>query len=182
MPTIVCYNGGCFGDLITALIDTTDAVINNGTVIHNRSRLRLKEYFNFKSDHEKDDYLSNHTEYKSVASHDIKYHIKKRHPFIGIVTEDLNVALQLSIRFLKLKEEVYNITDTTNFKNVNEHANTILNSSKLIKTFSKRIITAESILAGTGLSDLGKLTDLDINSENFYNKWLKEQHAMQINY
>jgi len=114
MPTIVCYNGGCFGDLITALIDTTDAFIDNGTVIHNRSRLRLKEYFYFKSDQEKDDYLSNHTEYKSVSSHDIRYHIKKRHSFIGVVTEDLNVALQLSTRFLKLKEEVYNITDTTN--------------------------------------------------------------------
>ena len=139
---------------------------------------QLKEYFNFKSDQEKDDYLNNYTEYKSVSSHDIKYHIKKRHLFIGVVTEDLNVALQLSTRFLKLKEEVYNITDITNFKNINEYANTILNSSKLIKIFSKKIITAESILAGTGLSDLEKLTELDTNSENFYNKSLKEQHAM----
>ena len=176
MPTIVCYNGGCFGDLITALIDTTDAVIDNGTVLHNRSRLCLKEYLNFKNDQEKDNYLNNHNEYKSISSHDIKYHIKKRHSFIGVITEDVNVALQLSKRFLKLKEEVYNVNEIVKFTNINDYAQTILNSSKLIKTFSKRIVTAESILAGTVLFDLEKLTELDINSKNFYNNWLNQQH------
>ena len=84
---IVVYMGGTCGDLVTAILDPFSTELgSNGNVILGPSRSYLKKPHSFSDDAEKNHYLEETFSWcNSIPSHDLDYHIRQHHKFIGIV-------------------------------------------------------------------------------------------------
>ena len=105
MIEIICYAGGTCGDLIAALIDSKGAYFRNKAVMFKQERLRFKKPHAFADDEERDQYLAEMTlKYKSIPSHDLQYHLRRKHNFIGITVSDWNTAQWASKRFKELHQ------------------------------------------------------------------------------
>ena len=101
---IVCYTGGTCGDMISAILDPIGTRFRHTAVmIDHADRSRLKKPHLFQSDQEKDQYLIEiEKKYQSIPSHDLDYHVRKKHNFIGITVQDKAVALWAAKRFKQL--------------------------------------------------------------------------------
>jgi len=176
-PIIVCYTGGTCGDLISALVDSSDAQLYNGTVRHNPARVRLKKPHQFESSTDKDYYiLEISKQYKSVPSHDLDYHVEKNHSFVGITVKDKTIALRAANRFKNLHrphvwEEMSNFSGA---KTVADYAQLLLDYSNLVEMHTSNILKLERILAGDAIDDLAKIITTPLDS-NLYANWLKHQ-------
>jgi hypothetical protein len=178
MTTIVCYTGGTCGDLITALIDSTDSVITNGSVKLSNNRSFLKKPHQFNSDIEKDKWLQDiQSLYKSVPSHDLQYHIQRRHNFIGISVTDKSAALWAAQRFNRLhSEKVWSqVQNFCGSDSIEQYCQAILDSSKKMQFFTKRTIKLERILSGYAVDDLIQLGE-PVTDKSFYQSWLTNQN------
>lgn len=177
MIEIICYTGGSCGDLITALIDSKGAYFRNTTVMFAQDRLRFKKPHTFASDEEKDQYLNDiANKYKSIPSHDLQYHIKRGHNFIGITVQDLSVARWASTRFKELHrphvwEEMSSVCGVTT---VEDYAQIMIDFSNLVTQHTDRIITLESIKAGTVLQN----PILKNAGKNLYQNWIDMQNGI----
>ena len=179
MIDIVCYTGGTCGDLITALIDSQGAYFQNKAVMFKQDRLRLKKPHMFANDDEKDQYLNEITNtYRSIPSHDIQYHINRGHDFIGITVQDLNVAKWAANRFKELhRPHVWaEMTAVCGVTTVEGYAQTMINFSNLVIQHTDKIITLESIKAGTVLQN----QLLSTGSKNLYQNWQDLQNGRFI--
>jgi hypothetical protein len=180
---IICYTGGTCGDLITAIIDYRDVELKNKTVIHSKQRQRLKKPHTFNSDKEKDSYLMKISQqYKSIPSHDLDYHVKRKHNFISITVEDFDTALWAAKRFKKLHrphvwQEMQRACGATT---VEDYAQILIHYSNMVKTHTDRIITLESIRGGTVLANLENILQCKFNraQQNVYRNWLTEQFGL----
>jgi hypothetical protein len=171
---IVCYTGGTCGDMISAIIDTTAATYRNTTVMHEPGRTRLKKPHLFKSDDEKDQYLIDaEKKYQSIPSHDLDYHIRKGHEFIGITVSDRDIALWAANRFKHLhRPHVWDeMTAMCGVNSIEGYAQIMIDFSNLIAQHTDKIITLESIYNGTALSN----PILHDANETFYLDWLALQ-------
>ena len=100
---IVCYTGGTCGDMISAILDSAGGYFTNNRVMFDQDRTQLKKPHLFNSDTEKDQYLIEAgKKYRSIPSHDLDYHIRNAHDFIGITVQDNAVALWAATRFKKI--------------------------------------------------------------------------------
>jgi hypothetical protein len=178
MIEIVCYTGGTCGDLVTSLIDNKDSYFKNKAVMFAQDRTRFKKPHTFTNDVEKDQYLDEIShKYKSIPSHDLQYHIKRGHNFIGITVQDLSVARWASTRFKELhRPHVWEeMSSVCGVKSVEEYAQTMIDFSNLVVQHTNRIITLESIRDGTALQNpILKNT----NKTNFYQNWLDLQNGV----
>ena len=84
---IICYMGGTCGDLISAMIDPTDVIIENSKITLTDERQRLKKSYLFSSDHRRDQYLEDierNTPFFIAVTHRhaklVKYMIEKCNP------------------------------------------------------------------------------------------------------
>lgn len=179
MIEIICYAGGTCGDLITALIDSQGAYFRNKAVMFEQDRLRFKKPHTFANNEEKDQYLSEMTnKYKSVPSHDIQYHIKREHNFIGITVQNLNVAKWAANRFKELhRPHVWaEMVSICGIDSVEDYAQTMIDFSNIVTQHTDRIITLESIKDGTVLQN----SMLKNASKNFYQNWQDLQNGVFI--
>ena len=179
MIDIVCYTGGSCGDLITALIDNKGAHFRNKAVMFEQDRLRFKKPHTFANDEEKDQYLDEMTnKYRSIPSHDMQYHIKREHNFIGITVQDFSVAKWAAKRFKELhRPHVWaEMTAVCGVNTVEDYAQTMIDFSNLVIQHTDRIITLESIQDGTVLQN----SILKNSSKNLYQNWQDLQNGIFI--
>ena len=101
---IVGYAGGTAGDLITALLNPTDVELDGTRVIVPDHRVKLKKPRRFADDEAKNKYIQEFKNTVSLSSHDLEYHIRKHHPFIGI-TVRYKLAYWAAERFKDLHSD-----------------------------------------------------------------------------
>lgn len=177
---IVCYTGGTCGDLITAMIDCRDIALNHTAVMHSKQRQRLKKPTTFINDIEKDDYIREiSTQYNSIPSHDLDYHVNKKHQFISITVNDPTVALWAASRFKHLHrphvwEEMQRACGSTT---IEDYAQILIHYSNMVKSYTNQIITLELIKKGSAVEELEKILqhNLTNDSKNLYQNWLHKQ-------
>ena len=174
MIEIICYTGGTCGDLIAALIDTHTSRFTNTTVSLDTDRIRLKKPHTFDNDTDKDQYIADMSaKYQSIPSHDLEYHIRRGHRFIGITVTDWDVALWAAKRFKDLhRPHVWEeMTAACGAKTIEDYAQMMLDFSNLIVQHTDKIITLESIRSGTALQN----PILQNTNKDFYKNWLELQ-------
>ena len=179
MIEIICYAGGTCGDLITALIDSKGAHFRNNTVMFEQDRLRFKKPHTFANDDEKDQYLNETAhKYQSIPSHDLQYHVKRGHNFIGITVQDLSVARWAAKRFKELhRPHVWaEMTSVCGVTTIEDYAQTMIDFSNIVTQHTDKIVTLESIKAGTVLQN----QLLSTGSKNFYQNWQDLQNGVFI--
>lgn len=177
---IICYTGGTCGDLITAMIDYRDAKFDFKAVIHNEERRQLKKPLTFTNDEEKDIYIQQISkQYNSIPSHDLDYHVKRKHQFISITVEHPKVALWAATRFKQLHrphvwEEMQRACGSNTVK---DYAQILIHYSNMVKSHTDQIITLESIKKGNAIEELEKILryDLTVGGKNLYRNWLNLQ-------
>ncbi len=179
MTTIVCYTGGTCGDLITALIDPTDAVIRpNGSVMHIPERVRLKKPHLFSDDTEKDQYLQSVT-HSSVSSHDTDYHIKRQHSFVTVGIRDFSVAVWAATRFKSLhRAEVWAEMQTRCGANsIEDYAQIMMDYTAMVANHGCDIVHLESIINGCAIQEVEHIINRPVipEAEIFYKNWLEAQ-------
>jgi hypothetical protein len=179
MIEIVCYTGGTCGDLVTALIDGQGSSFRGKAVMFDLERMQLKKPHTFTSNTEKDQYIADMSvKYRSIPSHDLQYHIAQGHKFIGITVHDWDVALWAANRFKQLhRPHVWEeMTSACGATTVQDYAQLMIDFSNVVSQHTDRIITLESIKAGTAL----KNPLLQFASKNFYQNWLDLQNGVFI--
>lgn len=175
---IICYTGGTCGDLVAAVIDTTEVVISNSQMIIPNNRSQLKKPHMFDTDQQKDQYIDNMCmQYKSIPSHDLQYHSQRQHDFIGIVVETKSVAHWAACRFKNLhRPRVWQaVSQLCNIATVDDYAQMLLDFGQLLKTKTKKIIYLEDILDGQLLQNL-RLLNVEAN-DALYRQWLAQQNV-----
>ena len=171
---IICYTGGTCGDVVTALFDSTGTSYRGNTVMIDADRSRLKKPHEFATDESKDRYLAEMaTKYQSIPSHDLAYHVGRQHKFIGISVHDWAVALWAAQRFKDLhRPHVWaEMTAACGADTVKDYAQMMLDFSNVIVQHTDKIVTLESIRAGTALQN----PVLENANKDFYNNWLELQ-------
>jgi hypothetical protein len=171
---IICYTGGTCGDVITALFDSTDTSYRANTVMIGADRSRFKKPHTFVNDEEKDQCLAEMaTKYQSIPSHDLDYHIRRQHEFIGITVQNWDVALWAAQRFKNLhRPHVWaEMTKSCGAKSIEDYAQIMIDFSNLVVQHTDKIVTLESIRAGTALQNLV----LQNTDKDFYKIWLDLQ-------
>lgn len=171
----VVYMGGCCGDLITAMIDSTDAHLGDqGQVLMPSTRVKLKKPHQFTSDSERDHYVQTAlVNYRSLSSHDIEYHQRKHHRFLAIGVKNYITALWAAQRFKDLHqshvwEEMIQVCGA---KTVEQYAESMLHYTNLVEPLATHVIWLEDILAGHAHIHLQQyFQQVDVE---FYQHWLK---------
>ena len=179
MIEIICYTGGTCGDLITALIDSQGAYFRNKAVMFEQDRLRFKKPHAFANDEEKDQYINEMAiKYRSIPRHDLQYHIRRGHDFIGITVQDLSVAKWAAKRFKELhRPHVWaEMTAVCGVDTVEDYAQIMIDFSNLVIQHTDKIITLESIKAGTVLQN----QLLPTGNKNLYQNWQDLQNNVFI--
>ena len=178
MKTLVVYNGGTAGDLVSAILDCRGAHITaEGRVNHNPDREGLKKPHTFDTDLDKDMYLTQgFGKYDSLPSHDIQYHITRNHDFIGITVRTNKAALWAAKRFKKLhSESVWSeMQATTKVHDVDGYAQIILDFSNLVAEHTKNVLSLEDIIQGHAVKALQSILGVQVNQigKEFYQHWL----------
>lgn len=180
MVEIICYTGGTCGDLIAALIDPAGVEFYHGAVMHIEDRASLKKPHLFESESDKDLYIENVSrKYHSIPSHDIEYHIKRSHNFIGITVEDRNIANWAATRFKNLhRAEVWaSMSKACGANTVDDYAQILLDYSTMVQQHTNRLIKLEEIVTGNAIKSLNELGITNC-STSLYNDWVKLQKGL----
>ena len=154
IPIFVVYMGGCCGDLLTSILDWSGSAFNNetGTMILPRDRQGFKKPHMFGSDKSRDRYVAEAgAKYTSLPSHDIEYHVRRQHKFIGIAVRDADTAVWAATRFRECHrpqvwdevQHIHNISSTA------EYAQLIMDYSQMIQQRTNQIVWLEDIVRGT---------------------------------
>ena len=178
---IVCYTGGTCGDLIAGMIDCRDITYRNSALAHDDFRQRLKKPNTFTSNEEKDKYIEEvSAQYNSIPSHDLNYHIKRKHPFISITVKDFDTALWAANRFKQLhRPHVWEeMQQACGSKTVEDYAQILIHYSNLVRKHTEQLITLESIIQGQAVDRLENILKRNLNNteKDFYNNWLQKQN------
>lgn len=178
MVEIICYTGGACGDLLTALIDSKDASLVNNSVLHSNTRSKLKKPHLFSSIKDKDTYLEEiGKSYFSIPSHDLNYHIEKKHNFIGITVENYDVAYWAALRFKNLhRKEVWeSMSKFCGAITVADYAQILIDYSKMVIEHTNKTIKLEDIISNLAVQKLSAM-GFQKCDEKFYSNWLNLQN------
>lgn len=174
--------GGTCGDLITMLLDPYyTQTTAQGSVQLQDNRSRLKKPHLFTDDAEKDRYLEHiFSRYYSIPSHDLNYHIRRHHKFIGIAVNTLDAAYWAADRFKRLhRPEVWDqVMQVTGIEDTSEYAQMMLDFSNLLVKHTTSVLLLEDILAGNAIAKLTELGSVPASSntmEEIYQDWLVRQ-------
>ena len=177
MIDIVCYAGGTCGDLICALLDPTDAQVNDTKISLTRDRSRLKKPHEFSNTVEKDLYIQEISKkYQSIPSHDFEYHCGSE--FIGITVDDYNMAEQAATRFKNLhRPSVWKeMTHKCGANSIVQYAQNLIDFSNLIRPHAKILMKLEDIFAGHAIDFLLEHKKyISPASVDLYRHWLLAQ-------
>ena len=178
MKTLVVYNGGAAGDLVSAMLDHRGAhITNEGRVRHDPNREWLKKPHTFGTDLHKDLYLTQaFGYYDSLPSHDIQYHIDRNHNFIGVVVRNQASAIWAADRFHRLHPpSVWSEMQTAaKVQDVDGYAQMMLDFSNLVAENTKNVLSLEDILQGHAVQVLESITGEPVSDigQEFYQQWL----------
>jgi hypothetical protein len=183
IPNIVCYVGGTCGDLLSAMLDSTGCTIANGSIKQEQQRQRLKKPHSFAGNEEKDQYLLSMTGvYKSVPSHDLAYHIERKHSFLSVVVENFDTAYWAADRFKQLhRPHVWNeMQRLCGAQTVKDYAQIIINFSKLVALHTQNVVLLDSIVEGRAVEQLEYITNKSLSTEanDLYTQWLECQNTL----
>ena len=178
---IICYTGGTCGDLLSALIDPLDCIFQNKTVFHDIKRQRLKKPHTFSSDEEKDQYLNEIAVcYNSVPSHDLNYHVLRKHSFISITVQDFNTALWAATRFQRChRPHVWKeMTDQSGADTIEKYAQLLIDYSVMVAQHTENVVQLEHIRNGLAIESLEKCLNYTLTkpARNLYQNWLDLQN------
>jgi hypothetical protein len=175
---IVCYTGGTCGDLISALIDSTDAEFEFGAISHVAERQRLKKPHTFADNEEKDRYIIDiSTKYLSIPSHDLDYHVARAHKFIAITVQDFSIAMWAANRFRSMHSpHVWEeMQSNCGANSIEDYAQMLIHYSNMVVNHTGNIVKLEDILAGQAIDSLEKLGIGNLD-KNLYLNWLNLQN------
>lgn len=178
MKTLVVYNGGAAGDLVSAMLDYRGAhITDEGRVRHDPSREWLKKPHQFGTDLHKDMYLTQAFAYwDSLPSHDIQYHIARNHDFVGVVVRTKLAAAWAANRFRNLHpESVWSEMQTAaKVQDVDGYAQMMLDFSNLVAEHTENVLSLEDILQGHAVQVLESITGEPVSDigQEFYRQWL----------
>lgn len=163
---IIVYAGGAAGDLVAAAIDPTDYVFH-GTHFTAKviERVMLRNRYTSGMTYlELDSYINN-SKYKSLASHNPKYHIEQKHDFIFVDSGDTDYAKWAANRFTDLW---YTKLDWMKSPmDYNYHIEMAIQT----RPYTNKIITLQEILEGKMLSKLRAFTKYELYTDQ-YQVWL----------
>jgi hypothetical protein len=174
----VVYMGGTCGDLITAMIDMRsmafDAVFPKMKMPVDRQR--LKKPHTFSDDTEKDKYLNDISMiYTSIPSHDIDYHVKREHRFMGIRVKDINTAVWAAKRFQNVhRPQVWqSVSRACNIDTVEQYAQLMIDYGNMISQHTSEILELEDIVSGQVIPIIENIIGrkLKKNAINCYCNW-----------
>lgn len=174
----VVYMGGACGDLVTAMIDATgtglDRTLSKMTLP--RDRIGLKRPQDFADDAAKDAYLQSITGiYTSVPSHDVEYHLRRAHTFLGVTVQDRSWALWAARRFRAVhSSEVWlSVSQSCGIHDVEQYAQLMIDHSTWLRQKTTNIVALEDILAGRAVTVLEHIIGrkLHKDSVNCYHDW-----------
>jgi hypothetical protein len=177
MNHIICYTGGTCGDLISAMIDSTDVEIKDRIIVHAESRQRLKKPHTFADDQEKTQYLDSIFQtYKSVPSHDLNFHTGNQHKFITITVQKFATAVWAAERFkLVHRPHVWQeMTKACGADSVEDYAQILIDYSRMVVQYTDRVLELERIVEGHGIDDLKQYVETDLD-QDLYTRWLNRQ-------
>lgn len=179
---IVCYTGGTCGDLVTAVIDPTGAELNHDlkTVMHLAQRAKLKKPHLFASTEEKVCYINEvKSQYQSISSHDLDFHVSQRHSFISITVQDPSTALWAAERFKnchrpQVWEEMQKFCGATSVK---DYADILIHYSNMVTDHTTKLIQLEDIVQGKLTSVIEDIIEIPVSESGkaFYQSWLEIQ-------
>jgi len=179
---IVCYTGGTCGDLLSALIDSTDTEFEFSAISHVSARQRLKKPHTFANNEEKDQYIiDTSTKYLSIPSHDLDYHVLRYHKFIAITVQDFAVAMWAAKRFRSMhRPHVWEeMQSKCGANTIEDYAQMLIHYSNMVVNHTKDIVKLEGILAGHAIESLEKLGIANLD-KNLYQTWLALQNGTVI--
>ena len=180
---IICYMGGTCGDLISAMIDPTDVIIENSKITLTDERQRLKKSYLFSSDHRRDQYLEDISKiYKSIPSHDLEYHIRNKHEFIGITVTTFDTAMWAACRFKNIHSNTVwqDMQNACGADTIEKYAQMMIDYSNMILQYTQKIITLESIRQGHVAINLASYINGPVDEE-IYHTWLAAQTKLREN-
>ena len=171
--TIVVYAGGTCGDLIGGLIDPESAEVSGTTMLLDPGQQKLKKPHDFINDEQKDHYVK-YVQFKSIVSHDIEYHKRKKHNFISIVVDDYKLAVWAATRFKKLhRPQVWEEMKLVGgADNINEYAQLLIDYSSMVKNYANHTINIKDIISGNAINHLNSFMSIPEESYILYKKWL----------
>jgi hypothetical protein len=178
---IVCYAGGTCGDLISAILDPREAVLNTqaGTVELPHHRIKLKKPHLFELTADRNQYLQTIDAGTCISSHDLEYHVDERHQFISVTVQDFDVALWAAQRFKNLhRPHVWQeMQARCGAGTVEQYAQTLIDYSNMVVKKTCKIIPLESIVSAQATSTVQNVLGITVGltAKNFYRKWLDLQ-------
>lgn len=180
----VVYMGGTCGDLVSALIDPKDTVIDidQAKVDMVPIRQRFKKPHTFANDSERDEYLESMTnKYLSLPSHDIEYHTRKQHRLVGIRVTTPRLALWAAKRFKYLhRAQVWDsVQQQHEIDTVEDYAQLLMDYGSVIHLKTELVIDLEDILSGTVVVNLEHLLACPLSRDavNYYKSWRRLQNV-----
>lgn len=174
---IVCYAGGTAGDLVCAMIDPTDASLENNFVRHSPDRTRLKKPHLFESDLAKHLYIQSlFSRYTSLPSHDLDYHSRHAHDFITVAVKDTTTARWAAERFKTLHRPVVwqELQQSCGARSTDHYAQILIDYSSMIASKTTKVLMLERILSGHAVEDLSSLVQQEVDRD-LYDRWLAKQ-------
>lgn len=174
---IICYMGGTAGDLVTAVIDSKDTLLDDKKLLIHPNRSKLKKPHLFNNSKETSEYINSlSSTYMSLPSHSTDFHIQENQDFIGIIVDDYETALWAATRFKELHlphvwEEVMKFS---NISTVEEYAELMMKYATILKNHTDKIITLKQILNGELITELKKYVDIELQ-EQLYKDWLSNR-------
>lgn len=174
MLNIVCFMGGTAGDLVSAVIDSTDVKVNNGSIELPIERTLLKKPHTFNNDYEKD-VVINSTIYRSISSHDYEYHQQRNHKILCIGIDDMPSAIWAAVRFKNLHRPLVweEMTQKCGANSIEEYAQMYIDFTNMVRQNPQvKIINITDIITGRlleALSEMGVQTDP--RASELYNAW-----------
>jgi hypothetical protein len=182
--TLVVYMGGSCGDLITSMLDLQDSSFDSAyrKMQLPQQRQRLKKPHTFANDQEKDQYLDQMVGiYTSIPSHDLDYHVRRGHDFIGIRVQDPDIALWAARRFQHAhRPEVWqSVAQGWNISSPEQYAQLLIDYGGMISSATDKLLELEDIISGHVVPCLEHLIGrkLDTSAVNCYRNWLAIQNG-----
>jgi len=169
---IVLYNHVSAGDMVSAVIDSTDYVFINTRFFPPVQRSLLK-YFKLTYE-QQDDYIKEMaTMYKSCASHSVDYHILRQHDCIFVdIAEDAMIKWCMD-RFQRLHgEKAVLVHGEPNFVPPSKLEERLWYSGNLGLKHFNRTIKLRDILEGNMIPKLQQYVHTELD-EKLYLTWLE---------
>src|ERR1700741_742843 len=148
---VVLYLGGACGDMVSAVIDSTNCNMLGTKMDTTKERQRFKKFSLFANDKEADDvYHQLADQYLSIPSHYTDYHLSRNHDIIAITISNRDDAMWAATRI----KEVHPLATWeqmmrfTNVKTIEEYAQSMLYWSNDIRLKVAKTIDLSDIRSG----------------------------------